>query len=47
MRIQQHIFNEEKQRQLDKEKRAKAKRHRPKGKSGMQVLTEMLTPKLR
>ena len=34
MRIQQHIFNEEKQRHHDKQKRAKAKRHRPKAKRG-------------
>ena len=41
MRIQQHIFNEEKQRQLDKEKRAKAKRHRPKGKTRLQLLDSL------
>ena len=38
MKIQQHIFNEEKQRHHDKRKRAKAKRHRPKGKTRLQLL---------
>ena len=41
MRIQQHIFNEEKQRHHDKQKRAKAKRHRPKGKTRLQLLDSL------
>ena len=41
MKIQQHIFNDEKQRHHDKQKRAKAKRQRPEAKSNFQLLKEV------
>lgn len=41
MKIQQHIYNDEKQRHHDKQKRAKAKSHRPKAKSNFQLLKEV------
>ena len=43
---QKSIFDREQARK-DNKKASAPKRQRPKSKSGMQVLTEMLTPKLR